>query len=73
MADFCSQCARELLGEDCGDMRGLCGPGEVVSVLCEGCGGTLVDSEGRCQFHEQSGGTSRGCWEAGAAARVTKA
>jgi len=53
MADFCKQCSMELFEEDCGDLKGL-GNGKMLmpdfgwSVLCEGCGPTLVDVEGIC-------------------------
>ncbi len=53
MASFCRQCAIEDFGEDVGDLRGLnkedtlaedCG----FSVICEGCGYTVVDHAGQC-------------------------
>jgi hypothetical protein len=53
VADFCKQCSIDMFGEDLGDMAGLCKEDEVVSVLCEGCGPTCVDSEGSCQFHAE--------------------
>jgi hypothetical protein len=55
MADYCQQCSLKYFDEDFKDMAGL-GKGEDValkegwgySVLCEGCGPTLVDDEGKC-------------------------
>lgn len=47
MADFCKQCSEEMFGEDFGDLRGLSGPHD-THVICEGCGPTVVDAEGRC-------------------------
>lgn len=46
MADFCKQCSEELYGENLGDLKGL--EKGRRKVLCEGCGFTLVDEEGRC-------------------------
>lgn len=54
MADFCKQCALDVWGPDIpNDMLGLISPEEVANgyyaaVLCEGCGVTLVDHEGKC-------------------------
>lgn len=48
MADFCRQCSIELFGEDFKDLAGLCKEGEVVTVICEGCGYTTVDCDGNC-------------------------
>jgi len=48
MADFCKQCSEALLGEDFGELRGLCGEGQTVEVLCEGCGPTIVNEDGVC-------------------------
>lgn len=53
MADFCKQCSIEIFGEDFGDLRGLSTPGDTEQglyavVICEGCGGTQVDHEGKC-------------------------
>ena len=53
MADFCRQCSEEMFGEDFEDLKGLIAADEVqkgfgACVLCEGCGATLVDSEGNC-------------------------
>lgn len=54
MADFCRQCAEEHLGHtDCDDLAGLAPEGRVVSVVCEGCGHCLVDSEGNCQHSDE--------------------
>jgi hypothetical protein len=53
MADFCKQCSEELFGKDFGDLKGLISEEEVKKgfgavVICESCGYTLVDHEGRC-------------------------
>jgi hypothetical protein len=56
MAEFCAQCTIDHFGDSLaqypgaerGDLAGLCAPGEVVVVICEGCGFTYVDSDGRC-------------------------
>ena len=53
MADFCEQCARELWG-DYADMTSdfkfnlPCNEGEGYEVLCEGCGITWVNEDGKC-------------------------
>jgi len=53
MADFCKKCSEELFGEDMRDLAGLISAEKVAKgfgamVICEGCGGVLVDHEGRC-------------------------
>lgn len=54
MADFCKQCAGRLMEKDApSDFAGLTNPEKVKKglyplVICEGCGPTLVDEEGRC-------------------------
>lgn len=57
MADFCMQCSIEHFGEDCGDLANIGSrplteiekeKGMGWSVLCEGCGATIVDDSGRC-------------------------
>lgn len=53
MADFCQQCSIEMFGDDTRDMAGLSTQEETenglsIPVICEGCGYTLVDHEGRC-------------------------
>ena len=49
MADFCKQCSHELFGEDFEDLWGLCEESEDhTPALCEGCGPTDVDNEGKC-------------------------
>lgn len=53
MADFCQQCSVSLFGEDTRDLSGLgdgtpLEPGTGWVALCEGCGPTVVDDEGRC-------------------------
>jgi hypothetical protein len=64
MADFCQQCSIYFAGEDFRDLANLgdpaeLGPDEGWSALCEGCGGTVVDQEGRCMAewcqHDESG------------------
>jgi len=47
MAKFCEACAAEL-GHPYGDFRDMAAEGEVVLVLCEGCGPTYVDPRGNC-------------------------
>lgn len=53
MADFCKQCSIDMFGEDFGDLKGL-GNGEKLKpdygwqALCEGCGMTIVDNDGKC-------------------------
>lgn len=48
MADFCKECSDEMFGPDVpNDFEGLCEPGEMVSVLCEGCGYIWVDHTGK--------------------------
>jgi hypothetical protein len=55
MADFCKQCSEELFGKDFEDLKGLSrehseplAPGEGYIVICEGCGLTVVDEDGKC-------------------------
>ena len=53
MADFCQQCSLAMFGKDFEDMANLgdhrdLKPGWGYQVLCEGCGPTLVDDEGKC-------------------------
>lgn len=53
MADFCKQCAIELLGGDLGELANLSTPehtaaGLYANVLCEGCGPIQVDHTGLC-------------------------
>lgn len=53
MADFCKQCSIKIFSEDYEDMKGLCTLEEnendlYARVLCEGCGYTVVDCDGRC-------------------------
>lgn len=52
MADFCKQCSVALFGEDFGDLKGICpdDPEFVAPVICEGCGGTLVNHDGECVY-----------------------
>jgi len=47
MADFCAECSESLLGDDYGDLAGLCPEGGFAQVLCEGCGVVLVNERGR--------------------------
>lgn len=46
MAEFCVQCA-EKMGFPKTDFKKL-EEGYVISVICEGCGSTIVDHKGRC-------------------------
>lgn len=53
MADFCSQCSIDTFGEDFRDLANLSSPEATAAhkypvVICEGCGPTQVDHEGRC-------------------------
>ena len=52
MADFCKQCSIAIFGEDFGDLKGLGQdddpPDSVYSVICEGCGVTVVNKAGEC-------------------------
>ncbi len=53
MADFCKQCSIANFGKDFGDLAQLStredtAKGMFAVVLCEGCGPTSVDHEGRC-------------------------
>lgn len=53
MADFCKQCSIDIFGEDFGDMKNCSTPEDTAKslfalVLCEDCGPTQVDHEGKC-------------------------
>ena len=52
MADFCQQCSIALFGEDLRDLAGIVTAEDLANggcwVICEGCGATTVDTEGRC-------------------------
>jgi len=53
MADFCKQCSIDLFGKDFEDLKGLgdgtpLPEGQGWSCLCEGCGPTVVDDDGKC-------------------------
>lgn len=55
MAEFCKQCTDELykpglLKKENYDFYGLTPANTYLQVLCEGCGETLVDSEGFCAW-----------------------
>ena len=61
MADFCKQCSIELFGADTKDMAGLSTAEDTTNslfcgVICEGCGGTQVDHEGKCIHHGDGNG-----------------
>lgn len=65
MADFCQQCSVELFGEDYKELANLgqgrkLEPGMGWIVLCEGCGPTVVDEDGKCILEccEKHGGKS---------------
>lgn len=73
MADFCKQCSEELFLVDFGDMAGLIPSDETaISVLCEGCGPTLVNPQGECLFHERAGNTAAKCLISGAEAAAKR-
>ena len=55
MAEFCKQCSIGLFGIDYRDFAGLCGEGEHVLALCEGCGIIHVDADGNCLTGECAG------------------
>lgn len=48
MASFCKYCSIVVFGDDYQDFHGLCEPGQMAGVLCEGCGPCWVDHEGKC-------------------------
>ena len=52
MADFCKQCSEEMFGKDCKDFvyeRDASLPvGMGWAAICEGCGFTVVDDNGKC-------------------------
>lgn len=57
MADFCMQCTVEdhlwdgldaFNYSECGDLAKVVEPGQLYQCICEGCGPTVVDHEGRC-------------------------
>lgn len=53
MADFCSQCSITIFGQDLEDLAGITTPeqwaeGDAAVVLCEGCGITWVNPDGKC-------------------------
>lgn len=71
MADFCSQCSKELFGEDFSDLAGLFEPtaeAQSIPALCEGCGPTAVNAAGECIYHD--GKTSAECLAEGASENV---
>jgi len=53
MADFCKQCSLEIFTKDFGDLANL-HPNKVLkngygwTVICEGCGITIVNKAGEC-------------------------
>ena len=64
MADFCKDCSEELFGRDCGDLKGLITEdqwkeGYAAPVICEGCGYTYVDHEGKRVQPSEDGS----CWK----------
>lgn len=53
MADFCKQCSLETFGRDYRELAELLDKEHYIdgygsSALCEGCGPTVVDYEGKC-------------------------
>ena len=53
MAEFCKQCSEELFGKDFGDLKDITKQEDVdlgmyCVVICEGCGITQVDPDGKC-------------------------
>lgn len=58
MADFCKECSERTFGYDAKDLAGICNTGQLVVVLCEGCGGYIyVDETGTrvCHFNPEDG------------------
>jgi uncharacterized cysteine cluster protein YcgN (CxxCxxCC family) len=54
MADFCKQCSELMFGEDFGDLATPeMSDGKFLDVLCEGCGATCVDRDGKCLLHTE--------------------
>lgn len=64
MANFCKQCSIDHFGEDYNDLSGLSTQEKTENelypvVICEGCGVTQVDHNGRCvatdclEFHNK--------------------
>lgn len=58
MAGFCTQCSLSFFNEDFGDFVGLSSEedtleGRYASIICEGCGPTLVDHTGTCIYHSK--------------------
>lgn len=65
MADFCKDCSIKMFGEDTRDMAGICTKdddykGMVANVICEGCGPTIVNSEGECVSGDCEGFMGKG-------------
>lgn len=57
MADFCQQCSISNFGKDFGDFAGMSTEDDTKDetytlVLCEGCGPTCVDHNGKCVCHD---------------------
>jgi hypothetical protein len=53
MADFCQQCSLAIFGEDFGDLKTgkdlpPAPPIQGWDAICEGCGPTIVDANGKC-------------------------
>lgn len=48
MASFCKQCSEELWGEDSRDFVVIDAEHERLYTLCEDCGPTVVDRDGKC-------------------------
>jgi hypothetical protein len=66
MANYCKQCSEDLFGKDSKDFAGLVSVGcPLVEVVCEGCGPTTVDYNGKCvgscDRHDVTLKQSRGC------------
>lgn len=60
VADFCYQCTEHLYGTENAPNNDFAisvdkAPWPLRVVLCEGCGTTLVDAQGRCQHHHEAG------------------
>lgn len=76
MADYCWQCTEMILGMpgETNGHKGRTKPGKHVYVICEGCGLTFVDHQGRCtgRFGSQKGCDLGHAWAPEGCLRVCK-
>ena len=57
MADFCKQCSIKMFDQDFKELsglipEGLSKQGFIAEVIYEGCGPTMVDHDGNCQYSD---------------------